>query len=71
MEYIKENDYPIGTEGNRISLDHLKGDDYRLMIFDHYSQNFIDFYLSRKEVVGLAEFLMNNSKEYQENGCGL
>lgn len=71
MEYIKANDYPIGTDGNRISLDHLTGDDYRLMIFDHYSQNFIDFYLNRKEVVGLAEFLMNNSKEYQENESGL
>lgn len=59
MEYIKEYEYPIGKYGNKISLDTISDNNYRLMIVDHYTQNFIDFYMTKQELVGLAEFIHN------------
>lgn len=64
MKTQTDNIFPIGTaEGNQIEIDSLGKDEYRLIFRDHFSENFVDYYIHRNNLVGLMEFI----KRYLEN----
>lgn len=53
-----DNIFPIGsTEGNQIEIDDIGNDEYRLICRDHFSQNFVDYYVHRNNLKGLADFI--------------
>lgn len=49
--------FPIGNEGNQVEIDDIGKGEYRLICRDHFSQNFVDYYVTEKELKGLADFL--------------
>lgn len=55
--------YSLGTEGNMIEIDQLPDGTYRLICRDHFSENFVDYYVDEKQLKGLADFIY----EYLEN----
>lgn len=57
MTQVKFDTYPIGKEGNSVSVSHVKDDWYTLDISDHYDQNTIEFFVHRDDIKGLADFL--------------
>lgn len=64
MKTETDNIYTIGTsEGNQIEIDSLGKEEYRLICRDHFSENFVDYYVHRNNLVGLMEFI----KRYLEN----
>ena len=55
---MKSNDiYSLSSEGNQIEIDHLSDNSYRMICRDHFSENFVDYYLSKNELKGLADFI--------------
>lgn len=63
MQTQNNNIFPIGTEGNQIEIDQLMDGIYRVICRDHFSENFVDYYVNEKELRGLTDFLNN----YLEN----
>lgn len=53
----KHDIYHIGHKGNQIEIDSLGLNSYRVIIRDHYTQNYIDYYLNKEELLGLADFI--------------
>ena len=63
MEYIKEYEYPIGSEGNKVSIKESLQDWHLFTVIDHYGENEVGLYLHEHELKGLADFINN----YLEN----
>lgn len=66
MKNQQNNIYQIGfgyAEGNQIEIDTLAKDEYRLICRDHFSQNFVDYYVHKSDLKGLADFIY----KYLEN----
>jgi hypothetical protein len=58
MKTETDNIFPIGTtEGNQIEIDDIGKGEYRLICRDHFSQNFVDYYVHRNNLKGLADFI--------------
>lgn len=57
------NIYRIGNQGNQVEIDLLNTNSYRVICRDHFSENFVDYYVSREELKGLADFIL----KYLEN----
>ena len=56
----ESNIYKIGTAGNQVEIDYLGKGKYRLICRDHYSENFVDYYVNEQELAELAEFITNH-----------
>lgn len=57
------NIYRIGNEGNQVEIDRLNDNSYRVICRDHFSENFVDYYVDEKQLKGLADFIL----KYLEN----
>lgn len=51
------NIYRIRNEGNQIEIDYLGKEEYRLICRDHYSENFVDYYVDEGTLRRLADFI--------------
>lgn len=56
-ESHNNNIYPLGNDGNQIEIDHIGKGEFRLICRDHFSQNFVDYYVTEKELKGLIKFI--------------
>lgn len=59
----KNDIFSIGTEGNQVEIDSLNDGTYRVICRDHFSENFVDYYVDEKQLKGLADFIL----KYLEN----
>lgn len=62
------NIYRIGNQGNQVEIDLLNTNSYRVICRDHFSENFVDYYMDEKQLKGLAEFINRYlDNQYVEN----
>lgn len=59
----QSNIFKIGTAGNQVEIDYLGKGEYRLICRDHYSENFVDYYVDEGTLRGLTEFIKDRIHE--------
>lgn len=57
MNNIQSLTHPIGSDGNSVTVSHIKDDWYMFVVSDHYDENHVGLFVHKNDLKELSNFL--------------